>query len=127
MREHIQFRIEHKLPLTERERAYAILFMGYDAEQLEKIYRERQGYRRIYLRRYGGGNKRRLCESVCNQQSNFGARLSFSKGNAGIYRPLPQRPVCFAHLPARDIRRAERTHALCAPEYELRRKRLWVL
>ena len=40
MREHIQFRIEHKLPLTERERAYAILFMGYDAEQLEKIYRE---------------------------------------------------------------------------------------
>ncbi|GEM_PF-6859863 len=42
MREHIQFRIEHKLPLTERERAYAILFMGYDAEQLEKIYREQE-------------------------------------------------------------------------------------
>lgn len=42
MREHIQFRIEHKLPLTERERAYAILYMGYDAEQLEKIYQENQ-------------------------------------------------------------------------------------
>ena len=42
MREHIQYRIEHKLPLTERERAYAILFMGYDAEQLEKIYREQE-------------------------------------------------------------------------------------
>lgn len=28
MREHIQYRIEHKLPLSERERAYAILYMG---------------------------------------------------------------------------------------------------
>ena len=33
MREHIQYRIEHKLPLSERERAYAILYMGYDAQQ----------------------------------------------------------------------------------------------
>lgn len=40
MREHIQYRIEHKLPLSERERAYAILYMGYDAEQLNKIYKE---------------------------------------------------------------------------------------
>lgn len=40
MREHIQYRIEHKLPLSERERAYAILYMGYDAEQLNKIDRK---------------------------------------------------------------------------------------
>ena len=38
MREHIQYRIEHKLPLSAR--AYAILYMGYDVEQLDEIYRE---------------------------------------------------------------------------------------
>ena len=42
MREHIQYRIEHKLPLSARERAYAILYMGYDAEQLDNIYKENQ-------------------------------------------------------------------------------------
>lgn len=40
MREHIQYRIDHKLPLSARERAYAILYMGYDAEQLDVIYKE---------------------------------------------------------------------------------------
>jgi hypothetical protein len=40
MREHIQYRIEHKLPLSAREMAYAILYMGYDVEQLDEIYRE---------------------------------------------------------------------------------------
>lgn len=40
MREQIQIRIDLKLPLSERERAYAILYMGYNAEQLDKIYQE---------------------------------------------------------------------------------------
>lgn len=40
MRETVKIRIELRLPLTERERAYAILYMGYSAEQLENIYKE---------------------------------------------------------------------------------------
>ncbi len=40
MRETVRIRIEHRLPLSERERTYAILYMGYSAEQLENIYKE---------------------------------------------------------------------------------------
>ena len=38
MRETIKIRIELRLPLSEQERAYAILYMGYTDEQLEFIY-----------------------------------------------------------------------------------------
>lgn len=42
MREHIQYRIENRLPLSARERAYAILYMGYSAEQLDEIYKGKE-------------------------------------------------------------------------------------
>lgn len=42
MRETIKIRIELRLPLSEREKAYAILYMGYTAEQLEIIYKEQK-------------------------------------------------------------------------------------
>lgn len=42
MKETIKQRIELRLPLSEREKAYAILYMGYSAEQLDNIYKENQ-------------------------------------------------------------------------------------
>ena len=43
MQSRIKSKIELRLPLTERERAYAILYMGYSVEQLEEIYQNKAG------------------------------------------------------------------------------------
>lgn len=41
MKTHIKAKITLLLPLAVQERAYAILYMGYSAEWLDKHYRER--------------------------------------------------------------------------------------